>query len=84
MLHTNRDTHKVVWQSTSSPDLSWDGGVAHVTWQADAAGHTTKADCYLEQLRLLCYDLTGLHTTYHKRPMMMPKYASFVGMGNST
>ena len=70
MLHTNRDTHKVVWQSTSGPDLSWDGGMAHIARQADAAGHTTEADCYFEQLRLLCYDLTGLHTTSRTATVM--------------
>ena len=35
--------------------------MAHVAGQADAAGHTAKADSDLEQLRLLGNDLTGLH-----------------------
>ena len=41
--------------------------MAHVARQADAAGHTPKADGDLEQLSLLCYDLTGLHTAGHRR-----------------
>ncbi len=64
MLHAHRDAHKVVRQSPGRPDFSRDGGVAHVAGQADAAGHTAKADGDLEQLCLLCYDLTGLHATY--------------------
>ncbi len=39
--------------------------MAHVAGQADAAGHTAKADGDLEQLRLLCYDLTCLHAAQH-------------------
>lgn len=39
--------------------------MAHVAWQADAAGHTPKADCDFEKLRLLCYDLAGLHAAHH-------------------
>ncbi len=35
--------------------------MAHVAGQADAAGHTAEADCDLEQLGLLCNDLTCLH-----------------------
>lgn len=38
--------------------------MTHVARQADAAGHTAKADGDLEQLRLLCYDLAGFHTVW--------------------
>ena len=48
MLHAHRDAHQVVWQPPGSPDLSRDGGMAHVARQADAARHAAKADCDLE------------------------------------
>jgi len=61
VLHAHRDAHQVVRQPPGRPHLSRDGGMAHVAGQADAAGHTAEADCDLEQLGLLCNDLTCLH-----------------------
>jgi len=40
--------------------------MAHVARQANAAGHTAEADGDLEQLGLLCYNLTCLHTAHPK------------------
>ncbi|KAA6423070.1 MAG: hypothetical protein FRX49_07058 [Trebouxia sp. A1-2] len=39
-----QDAHQVVRQPPGRPHLSRDGGMAHVARQADAAGHTAKAD----------------------------------------
>lgn len=61
MLHAHRDAHQVVRQPPGRSHLSRDGGMAHVARQADAAGHTAEADGDLEQLGLLCYNLTCLH-----------------------
>ncbi len=61
MLHAHRDAHQVVRQPPGRPHLSRNGGMAHVARQADAAGHTAEADGDLEQLGLLCYNLTCLH-----------------------
>jgi len=66
VLHAHRDAHQVVRQPPGRPHLSRDGGMAHVARQANAAGHTAEADGDLEQLGLLCYNLTCLHTAHPK------------------
>lgn len=83
MLHAHRDAHQVVRQPPGRPHLSRDGGMAHVARQADAAGHTAKADGDLEQLGLLCNNLTCLHaaqqtsTSPNKTHRYMHIYSEF-------
>lgn len=58
--------------------------MTHVARQADAAGHTAKADCDLEQLSLLCNDLTGLHTAPAQRSRSAHSSASIADDDSDT